>query len=372
MKIAIDCADLDHQRIDGTRVYIKNLLTYFGKLDCQSKFLLYHQKKFNPILEPPFFPNYTERKVPYSFWWTQTRLAFELKKDSVDALWMPIQQLPYLVEKNGFRKIVTIHDLAFKFFPKHFTPVDRFKLNLFTDYAVKNADRIIAVSRSTKKDILHFYPKINSDKINVIYHGIDVEKFQTPNDKYQINSKLQIPSSGFILYLGAIQPRKNLGVLIEAFEKIKREKDRRDLGLVLAGGAAWMADETLKRAKASDFARDIFLLGQVSFKEAVELYNRAEIFVLPSLYEGFGMSILEAWASGLPIIVADNSSLTEIGGEAVEKFQTGQAEDLANKLNLLLRDENRKIELREKGYQRLKNFSWEKCARETLKTLKFA
>jgi glycosyltransferase involved in cell wall biosynthesis len=370
MRIAIDCADLDHQRIDGTRVYIKNLLTYFGKLDRQSEFLLYHQKNFNPTLKPPIFPNYVERKIPYSFWWTQTRLAFELKKDRANVLWMPIQQLPYLIEKSRTRKIITIHDLAFKLFPEQFTSIDRFKLNLFTDYAVKRSDIIIAVSISTKKDILRFYPNISESKIKVIYHGVDKEKFKIQSLNYQIRSKLKIPHSQFILYLGAIQPRKNLGVLIEAFEKIKKEKDRKALKLVLAGGSAWMAEETLKKAKGSEFAQDIFLLGQVSFEEAVELYNSAEIFVLPSLYEGFGMPILEAWASGLPIIVSDNSSLAEIGAQASEKFKAEDVNELVFKIKLLLDNKERRTKLVRKGYERLKDFSWEQCARETLAEIK--
>ncbi len=135
MKIAIDCADLDHRRIDGTRVYIKNILNFLGKLDSQSQFFLYHKKNFNPILQPKFFKNYIDRKIPYSFFWTQTRLGFELRKDVPDVCWMPIQQIP-LIGPSKTKYVITIHDLAFKIFPKHFPFWDQIKLNLFTSSAI--------------------------------------------------------------------------------------------------------------------------------------------------------------------------------------------------------------------------------------------
>ncbi len=408
MKIAINCADLDNKRIDGTRVYIKNLLFWLGKISPSDQFLLYHRKDFNPLLKPKFYENYIERKIPYKAWWTQTRLAYELLQDKPDVLWMPIQQMPYLIKKK-IKTTVTIHDLAFKIFPEHFPRSDRFKLNLFTDFAVENSTKIIAVSQSTKKDILKFYPKIKPEKIEVIYHGIG--KSQSSNLKAQNhNSELKIfttnyklparnaahsvaggQTTNYILYLGAIQPRKNLITLVKAFEAIKvRENQLRlnpclpagrlslskgrkynnGLKLVIAGPPAWQAEPILERIKNSEFSNDIILTGQISFKEIAELYKNAEIFVLPSLYEGFGMPILEAWAAGTPVIAADNSSLREVGGEAVEKFETKKSADLAGKIELLLKDKNRRMELIEKGRERLKNFSWKKCAEETLRILK--
>ena len=172
MKIAIDCADLDYSRIDGTRVYIKELLNWFGKIDQEDDFFLFHKKDFNPLLAPKKFANFHEQKIPYPIWWTQTRFAYELRMLKPDVCWMPIQQLPIIGPKET-KYVVTIHDLAFKYFPDHFPRKDVIKHNFFANHAVKNADTIIAISESTKKDILKFYPKVSEEKIKVVHHGFN-------------------------------------------------------------------------------------------------------------------------------------------------------------------------------------------------------
>lgn len=419
MKIAIDVCDLDHQRIDGTRVYIKNVLERLGEIDQNNQYFLYHQKDFNPELAPKMFENYHERKIPYKFFWTQTRLAYEVLQDKPDVLWMPIQQLPYLV-KGKIKTVVTIHDLAFKIFPKDFTFRDRFKLNLFTGYAVKKADRIIAVSESTKNDILRFYPKVDKNKIRVVHHGVDFERYkksafaeasadkqdarykqisnfrfqistrqpadQNPKSKsersglryskFDIKNSFKIKNSKFILYVGAIQPRKDLVTLVRAFEKLKKGDgnmgDWNDLKLVIVGVPAWKSEETLEYIKKSEYKKDIVLVGQASFEDLSMLYQKAGVFVLPSKYEGFGMPVLEAMAAGTAVVVADNSSLSEIAGEAALKFKTGDHQELADALRKLLGDDRLKTELIEKGKKQVTRFSWEKCARKTLEVLREA
>lgn len=374
MKIAVDCADLDSKRIDGTRVYIKNVLNQLGTLTQEDEFFLYHRKKFNPNLQPRKFSNYQEKIIPYPFFWTQTRLAFELLKEKPAVCWMPIQQIPFLIA-GKIKTVFTAHDLAFKFFPDCFEKKDFWKLNFFIDSAIKKADGIIAISQTTKKDLLKIYPFLNEEKIKVIYHGFDAEEFQEKNSKNEeavlqkndllVENKV-IP---FILYVGAIQPRKNLETLIGAFEKLK-QKEKNNLKLVLVGASAWLAEKVLQRVRSSVFAEDIILTGGVSFADLNVFYRKAEMLVFPSLYEGFGLPILEAWASNLPVIVGDNSSLKEIGGLAVEKFSTFSSEELVVKIELLLKNRNRREELIALGKEELKKYSWRKCAQETLDFLK--
>jgi hypothetical protein len=177
MKIAIDCCDLDQEKIDGTRVYIKNVLDRLGALAPGDQFLLFHQRDFNPLLAPRMHPNYRERKIPYLFAWTQTRLAFELNRDQPDILWMPIQQIP-LVASRQIKSAVTIHDLAWKYFPQNYQLANKLKLDFFAQTAIKRADCLIAVSESTKKDILKFYPRTDPAKISVVHHGFDRGQFE--------------------------------------------------------------------------------------------------------------------------------------------------------------------------------------------------
>ena len=181
MRIAIQAADLDSRRIDGTRVYILNLLKNFGRLDVASRFLIYHKSKFNPELVPPDFPNYEIIKKYAPLFWTQSRLAFGLWKDRPNVLWMPMHNIP-LLKRKGLKTVVTIHDLAFKYFPETFPKKDLIKLNILTRLAVTNADKIITISESSKKDILNLYPQVKEERIKVIYHGFDSEVFSRERD----------------------------------------------------------------------------------------------------------------------------------------------------------------------------------------------
>lgn len=370
MKIAIQAADLDHERIDGTRVYILNLLKYFGKLDTTSEFLIYHKNDFNLELAPPKFTNYVFKKIFFPIFWTQTRFALELWKEKPDVLWMPMHNTPILKRKN-LKTVVTIHDLAFKYFPKHFPGKDLCKINFLTGIAIKNASHIITVSESTKRDIIKFYPQFPADKIRVIYHGFDAEVFSATrdfNEENKIKNQLGIKGN-YILYCGAIQPRKNLAVLIEAFEMYKKRTGS-DVQLVLAGGKAWLWQDILKRANLSPFKQDIIMPGKLKFGDLGHLYRGAGVFVFPSLYEGFGIPILEAFAAQVPVIAAQNSSLPEVGGEAAQYFESENAQELADKISFILSDENLRSAMIQKGLAQIQNFSWEKCARETLEFLK--
>ena len=372
MKIAIQAADLDAKRIDGTRVYILNLLKFFGQLDITSKFLLYHKKEFNPELIPPDFSNYEIIQKSAPFLWTQTRFAYELKKDLPDVLWMPMQALP-IMRPRGMKTVITVHDLAFKVFPAMFPKKDLWQLNFYANYAIKNADKIIAVSVSTKKDILRFYPKIDPQKICVIYHGFDAELFFRKIDgevQRRFRAKYLIDDAPYLLYVGAIQPRKNLITLIEAFGKLKATGNYPKLKLVLAGAPAWQAESTLEAVQNSHYSKEIVLTGRVSFSDLAKFYRCAKMFIFPSLYEGFGIPILESFASGTPVICANNSSLPEVAGDSALYFTSGDVAELEAKIKEILENAPLRESLIKKGYLQLEKFSWEKCAEETLEFIK--
>lgn len=360
MKIAIQCSDLDAERIDGTRVYIWEVLNRLGGIAPDDRFFLYHRADFNPALTPKNFPNYEERRLSGMCCWTQTRLAFELLKARPDRLWMPVQGMP-LLRPGGMETIVTIHDLAFRKFPQHFPKDDLRRLLFLSDVAIRRSDRIIAVSQSTKRDILHYFPNISEKKVSVVYHGYE-SKYPISNIKYQKKNT----STPYLLYVGAIQPRKNLETLVSAFETIKRDSRFGDLRLVIAGERAWLWEGTIARIEASSFRSAIDLKGRVTFAERENLYAGASAFVFPSLYEGFGLPILEAFAHTVPVVCAKNSSLPEVGGDGALYFEATSSEDLARVLARVLEDESLRSVCVQKGLEQLAKFSWEKCARETL------
>jgi glycosyltransferase involved in cell wall biosynthesis len=369
MRIAINAADLDHPRIDGTRIYIQNLLKNFGLEDTRDRFLIYHKKEFNSDLKFPDFENYEIRKYPFPFWWTQTRFAWEMLRDAPDILFMPMHSLP-LFRSKKIKTVVTIHDLAFKFFPDHFPKKDLRRLNFFTDYAIKHSDKIIAISNSTKNDLLKIYSKINSDKIKVIYHGYDKELFHeniSPEEIKKTSTKYKIQDTRYIIFVGTIQPRKNIEGLLKAFEILRKKEKYKDLGLVIAGCAGWLAKNIVEKIRKTPGA---LMTGKFETKDLPAFISGAEVFVLPSLYEGFGLPVLEAMACGTPVVAADNSSLSEIVADAGLLFDPNSGEKLANVLLEILENDKLRNSLREKGLERAKKFSWEKCAQETLKWLK--
>ena len=368
MRIAINAADLDHPRIDGTRIYIQNLLKNFGLLDKKDSFFIYHKKNFNPQLEFPVFENYEIRKCPFPFWWTQTRFAWEIFRAKPDILFMPMHSLPHLRSPKT-KTVVTIHDLAFKFFPDHFPKKDLRRLNFFTDYAVKNADKLIAISNSTKNDILKIYPKISEEKIKVIYHGYDKELFNENITKDQIkktNTRYQIPDTRYLIFVGTIQPRKNIETLLEAFSVVRKNESRKDLRLVIAGSPGWLSDEIIKKIKKTPGA---IMTGKFETEDLPCLIAGADAFVLPSLYEGFGLPALEAMACGTPVIAANNSGLAEIVQSAGLLFDARSSGKLAELLLEVLENDKLRNDLREKELERAKNFSWQECAEETLEWL---
>lgn len=366
MRIAIQTSDLDHQRIDGTRVYLFEMLKRFGHLSPESEFLLYHARHFNPTLAPPALSNYQERKIPFPKAWMQTRFVWELFRDRPEKLFLPIQAAPLIVPKN-LDITATIHDLAFKRYPETFPRQALFKLNLLLDVAVRKATKLIAVSESTKKDLLEFFPKLDPETVKVISHGFNAEFFgkRIPRDelsRFLTSYKLQVTS--YCLYVGALQPRKNLVRLIRAFEMAKEKQP--EMQLVLVGESAWLSEDIVKAAKMSPYNKDIHLIGRVTFEELRLWYQGARLFAFPSLYEGFGIPILEAFASGLPVLTANNSSLPEVAGDAALYADAKNAEDIALKLTELWSNSELQKDLVTKGQEQLKKFSWDKCACETL------
>ena len=370
MKIAIQIADLDAKRIDGTRVYIYNMLKYFGQIDLASDFLLYHKNKVNPELTPPNFPNYKIKQKNFPLFWTQGWLCRELQKDNPDVLWMPMHNIP-IFHSTKIKTVVTAHDLAYKYFPQYFPSKDLFKLNLLGKWAFTKADKIIAISESTKQDILKFYPTIDKNKIKVIYHGFDADIFSVKRDllsENEVKNRMSI-SGDYILYAGAIQPRKNLEVLVLAFDIFKK-KTKSKIKLVIAGENAWFSENIFKKIKESPFQKDIITPGRLTFLDMGTLVRGASVYVYPSLYEGFGIPVLEILASGVPLICALNSSLGEVGGDAPLYFDAKKPAELAENIALVIKSKKIREEMIEKGFKQIKKFSWEKCARETLEYLK--
>lgn len=365
MKIAVHASHLSQEREDGNQTYIINLFKNLAKIDNKNEYNFYYSKESNKKIEAPNFHHIINTKP---FAWTQRVFPQILKKDKPDLLFMPIQMLPFLKDKNQ-KSVVTIHDLAFLYYPETFPLKDRFLHKIYVKEAIHKADHLIAITEATKTDILKEY-NVPESKISVVYHGVDKNKFRLMNDKdnpliKEVLSKYNI-TKPYIIYVGNVQPRKNVQNLIRGFIELKKEY--KEIQLVIAGASAWLIDEVMEEIKDL-MNEDIIFTGRFQDKELVPLLWGAKLFVLPSLYEGFGLPILEAGACGLPTLVSNTPSLLEIVGDINLTFDPLNPEDIKEKILTVLKNKDLYDKIKEYCHQRSQEFSWEKTAKETLNIL---
>jgi len=273
--------------------------------------------------------------------------------------------IPFLYKSKTCKYVVTIHDLITRIYPRTFTVKQRLIQNTLLPHILRKADRIIADSHSTKNDIIEFYPR-HADKIRVVYEGVETQFFPRSSqeiervlNKYNIDFK-------YFFFLGTIEPRKNIARLVEAFIQLKQEGDV-EQRLVITGRKGWLYKEILEKINKSHFSQDIIFTDFVDDEDLPFLYSGAEIFLYPSLYEGFGLPVLEAMACGTPVITSNLSSLPEVAGDAGILIDPMNAEEIVQAMDKLSRDRKLGEELQKKGLERAKLFSWERVAKETLK-----
>jgi len=269
------------------------------------------------------------------------------------------------------KRVITFHDLSFEHFPMFFSWRKRVwqKLLMNAKREAEKADRIIAVSQSTKDDLINLYG-IEPEKIKVIYSGVG-DQFKSINREDMVVSavrrKYNLPEK-FILYFGTVEPRKNLVGLIKAFELLR---NKHQIKLIIAGAKGWLEQEIFKTAKESKYSQDIIFTGFIDEADKPCLYNLAELFVYPSFFEGFGFPPLEAMACGLPTIVSNSSSLPEVVSQAALTVNPYNIDEIALAMETVLADNDLQERLIKAGIEQAKKFSWQKSAEETLKILSY-
>lgn len=357
IKIGIDINEANVSSRVGTGQYTYNILKNWYKRN-DLDFHLYHRDPLQGDL-PPERPLWHYHQVGPSKAWIRFGLPMYLFTHAKnDVFWSPAHYMPLY---TGCSSVVTIHDLAYEYFPKLFLPSDLYKLKNWTRSAVKQASRVIAVSQATKLDLVKIY-SVPEDKITVIHNGYDSDIFNiTPKISPKLLGNYNLSPHSYILFLGTIQPRKNAIKLVQAFHLLKTAGYKGKL--VIAGNIGWLADDTLTLIKESPDSKDIILTGYVSDETRKTLYTYADVYVLPSLYEGFGVPALEAMGCGAPVAVADNSSLPEVVDNAGILFNAIDPADIARAITKIKADREGWIR---KGLARAKHFSWDKCASDTL------
>lgn len=300
-------------------------------------------------------------RVPGKKLWTILGLSKVLRKNkNLDVFLSPTHYGPLFI---SIPQVISILDVSYKYFPELFKKKDLYQLALWGRYSISRASKIITISESSRDDIINEY-HVSGTKVDVAYLGIK----DTPEsfmDKSEIKNKFGIDSP-YILFVGTLQPRKNIVRLIEAFSKIENSQK---LKLVIVGRKGWQYESILDAPKRYGIEERVLFLENVTDEQLPSFYKEAELFVLPSLYEGFGLPVLEAMKYGCPVITSNISSLPEAGGNAAIYFDPDNVDDIADKMKMVLEDSSLKDKMVKEGYEQVKKFSWEKSARKVLEVL---
>ncbi len=263
-----------------------------------------------------------------------------------------------------FRRVVTIHDLIYARFPEAHAGFRDKGMGVLVPAAARRSDRVIAISQSTRRDLVELVG-LAPERIDVIPNGLGASRREQPLSEAETRERFQLGERRVLLALSAKRPHKNLPALIDALALIGRE--RRPL-LVLPGYRTWHEDELTQRARPRGVEQDLRMPGWVSASELEGLWALAGAFVFPSLYEGFGLPVLEAMARGVPVACSNAASLPEVAGDAALLFDPRDTRAMAQAIERLLAGGPEIEQLRTKGRERVAAFSWERTARLTLET----
>ena len=368
MIIGIDASRALVARRTGTERYSLELINALLDLQSDHTIRLYVPRK------PPidlFRDNAEIVILPGKRLWTHTKLGPHTWRHPPDVLFVPSHVLPIIGPK---RTVVTVHDLGYEYFPEAHPPNELRYLRWSTKRHARIATRVIADSHATKDDLVRLY-NADPDRIRVVYLAPDPE-LKPVRDKLKLSltiAQFGIPGyAKYILHVGSMRPRKNLDRLLEAFAIVRQRRPEQKLHLMLAGDLASEGHRLRQKAKEMGLLEYVRFPGFILPHQIATIYSGAAAYVLPSLFEGFGLPALEAQACETPLVCSSNSSLPEIAGQGAIYFDPLSIEDMANAIERVLVDKELRESLIAKGRENLKRFSWEKTARETLAVLEEA
>lgn len=367
MHIAIDAQLLNTAhtyRGAGVSIYSQNLLHALGKQPNRHRFTVFLNDADVAV------PGMEMRRTRWPahqplarILWEQSALPLALIREDADLVHGLVNVLPLATTVPG---VVTVHDLSFLRMPERFPLAKRIYLGQLCRWSVQRARRIIAVSRQTADDLIGFFG-VSAGKIEVVYNGV-ADRFApgvAPGPDFRAENGLP---DRFLLYVGTLEPRKNLERLIEAFAQWRAAAplQDQDVALVLAGAQGWFYEQIFARVNALNLAPVVHFPGFVPADALPHWYRAALAFVYPSLFEGFGLPVLEAMACGAPVLCSRAPSLLEVAGDAALTFPAEETDALAAALTQIIGDASLRQDLGQRGLAQARRFSWDRCAAETL------
>ena len=422
MLIGLDASRANRSHKSGTEWYAYYLIRALARLDDKNDYILYTDQPLRAglldlINEQPADYLIKESRInkggwqeiisphhnfkgkvlrwPFKFLWTQGRLSWEMLAHRPDVLFVPAHALPII---HPAKSVVTIHDIGFKQVEKLYSQdlimsqtrrhyrlfnfliktVSRGRyqgsqldyLRWSTQYALRKAKKIITISHFSQQELLKYY-EADAKKIKIIYNGynhrlyqpiIDQTIIQKTLDKYNIKQP-------FIFYIGRLEKKKNTDKLVEAFCLLREQCPEIKHKLYLVGDASYGYDEIKYQINEFNLVDEVIMTGWVEEEDVPAIFSAAAAFVFPSNYEGFGIPLLQAMACQTPIVASRAASIPEIADEAALLFNPNDVYDMAEKIAKVITNHDLRTKLIKAGQERVKNFSWQKCAQETLEVI---
>lgn len=359
MRIGID-AQMLCGTITGIGRYTSEIIRKLVHSD--SEFFLYAPKP--PATDEWVAANVTVRSSDFKsrtgkILWSQTQLPYYAGKDHLDIFWGPTHRLPRLLS-NKIARVVTIHDLVWKHAGETMRPLNQLTERVLMPDAIRLADRILADSHSTADAIISEFPWAQ-DRVRVVHLGAT----SLPQPKgIEVLDALGIDRPYF-LFVGTLEPRKNLRRLLEAYASLDPIVRKQTL-LVIAGGKGWGNEDMVSLVHSLDLTDSVRLVGYVNEEQLATLYAHARFLAMPSLYEGFGLPLVEAMSFGVPVLTSSCSSLPEVAGDAGMLVDPYNTNSIATGLLQMLKDDEFRNELAARSRLNASRFSWEKAAKETM------
>jgi glycosyltransferase involved in cell wall biosynthesis len=340
--------------VTGLGNYSRSLIEHLAKQFTQHQYFIYTPKIKEKLEKLPLFglPN-INLKLPLKakFMWRIFGIKKQLLRDGIDIFHGLSHEIPFGLQKTGIKSIVTIHDLIFLRKPHYYKLIDRLIYKWKSKYACGQADKIIAISEKTKQDIIEFY-KTNPNKIEVIYQSCD-DSFKisaTEKEKLIVKEKYQLPTN-YLLSVGSIEERKNLLIIIKALPKINN-----NFKLVVIGKTTDYTKKVNQEIEKLGLQNRVVFLKNIPFSDLPSIYQMARVFIYPSLYEGFGIPVIEALYSKVPVVAATGSCLEEAGGPTSKYVSPNNAIELANAVNAILNDEKLQKKMAIEGIKYVQKF----------------
>lgn len=421
MIIGIDASRANKEHKSGTEWYSYHLIKNLAHLDSENEYILYTDKalmagledltvfnNFSSNISPVFdkkgyqiikspYGNFKAKILnwPFSFFWTLGRFSLEMLFNKPDILFVPSHSIPLIIPK---KTITTIHDIAFErdrkvYRQEKMGPENKIKkriinclVRIFTfgeygansmDYlrwstkqALKRAKVVISISKSTCDEIFEFYGDYK-EKISLVYNGYNNLIYRKINDRSGIEEvlkKYEIEKP-YLLYMGRLERKKNTPLLIEAYAMAREEKGLKE-NLVLIGDASYGYDEVKYMIREYSIENNVIMPGWVDEEDMPFILNGANAFIFPSKHEGFGIPVLQAMGCEIPIAASDIAPIREVAQDAILYFDPNDTCSVKFAIEKILLDNNLRLNILKKSRQRIKNFSWKKCAQETLDLMK--